>query len=91
MVDFHGSKVISVCGGICARLVAKRWKIGSIYLTECALRMGLAVEEIVFGQGLSSRNPHVGPQVQHQLPIILAATWLSRQVEVKQNQPRETL
>ena len=41
---------------------------------------GLAVEEIVFGQGLSSRNPYTGSQVQPHLPIILAVAWLSRQV-----------
>jgi len=51
----------------------------------------LTVEKIVFGQGLSSRNLRAGSQVQHQLPIILAVAWLSRQVEVKRNRPRETL
>ena len=51
----------------------------------------LVVEEIVFGQGLSSRNPHTSPNVQHQAPIILAVAWLSRHVEAKRNRLRETL
>jgi hypothetical protein len=45
----------------------------------------LAVKEIVFGQGLSSRNPHTGPQVQHQASIMLAVACLSQQVEAKRN------